>query len=215
MTETLPQPTLELDRLDVAYPGEAPLVSAWSATLRPGVTLLLGDTGSGKSTLLRVLAGEQPRAGGRLSLNGIDVDRDERAYRDRVGWFDPTDATHDEAVVSTLPALLAADDARWHAHAQAFGLTPHLAKPLYMLSTGSRRKVWLAAALASRRALLLLDEPTGALDARSIAHLMTALADEATRAERIVIVASSQPLPPSIALAASVELPIQGAALTR
>ncbi|MES1161821.1 MAG: hypothetical protein ABUL50_02005, partial [Rhizobacter sp.] len=114
-----------------------------------------------------------------------------------------------------LPAALGVDEARWAAHAQAFGLGPHLAKPLYMLSTGSRRKVWRAAALASTRALTLLDEPTGALDAPSVAHLMRALEDLAERRDRIVIVASSQPLPESITPAATISLPIHGATLTR
>lgn len=211
MTDPLPTPTLEIDRLDVAYPGQPPLVTAWSATLLPGVTLVAGDTGSGKSTLLRVLAAQRPPEAGRLLLNGIARDVDERAYRDRVAWFDPADDSHDQAVVATLPAASGADEDRWAAHAHAFGLAPHLTKPLFMLSTGSRRKVWLAIALASRRALLLLDEPTGALDARSIAHLMNALAEEAARRERIVVVASSLDLPATVALAARVALPIQGA----
>jgi len=214
MTEAAPKPTLELDRIGIAYPDQAPLTSDWSARLVPGVTLLFGDTGSGKTTLLRVLAGEQ-RASGRLVLDGIDLDRDERAYRDRVCWLAAVDDAHDQTIVSTLPALLGADAAMWAAHAQAFALGPHLAKPLYMLSTGSRRKVWLATALATRRALLLLDEPTGALDAPSIAHLMRALAEAAERRDRIVVVASSQDLPETIALNARIELPIQGATLTR
>ena len=214
MTEAAPQPTLVLDRLDIAYADQAPLASHWSATLVPGVTLLFGDTGSGKTTLLRVFAGEQ-RASGRLVLDGIDLDRDERGYRDRVCWLATADDAHQQTVVDALPALLGADEALWAAHAQAFALCPHLAKPLYMLSTGSRRKVWLAIALATRRALLLLDEPTGALDAPSIAHLMRALAEAAERRDRIVVVASSQDLPETIALSARLELPIQGATLTR
>jgi ABC-type multidrug transport system ATPase subunit len=209
-----PTPTLRLERVGCAYPDQPALVQNWCATLNPGVTLLLGDTGSGKSTLLRVLAGEQ-RASGRLVLNGIDLDQDERAYRDHVCWIDPAADADDQAVVDTLPAALGVDETRWTAHARAFGLGPHLAKPLYMLSTGSRRKVWLAAALASARALTLLDEPTGALDAPSVAHLMRTLAELAQRGDRIVVVASSQPLPESIALAATISLPIHGATLTR
>ena len=51
---------------------------------------------------------------------------------------------------------------------QAFELTPHLEKPLYMLSTGSKRKVWLAAAFASGAAVTLLDQPFAALDKASV-----------------------------------------------
>lgn len=205
-------PLLQIDRVGVAYSGQPAIVHDWSATLGPGVTLLFGDTGSGKTTLLRALAGDQPITG-RLRLNGVALDDDECAYRDALCWLaDATDA-HDQAVVDTLPATLGVDPARWSAHAEAFGLGPHRAKPLYMLSTGSRRKVGLAAALASTRALTLLDEPTGALDAPSIAHLMRSLAQIAQRRERIVVVASSQALPDTIALSATLTLPLgsQGA----
>jgi hypothetical protein len=50
-------------------------------------------------------------------------------------------------------------------------------KKLFMLSTGSKRKVWLAAGFASGADLLLLDEPFAALDAPSIAFVKELLQD--------------------------------------
>ena len=200
---------LQLEHLSFSYPGQPPLVTDWSAAIAPGVTLIFGDTGSGKSTLLRVLAGELPATGG-LTLSGIRLDADAAGYRRQVAWFDPTTDAFDPLTVRELTASLHVDEAAWASHADGFALGPHLHKPLYMLSTGSRRKVWLAIALASRRALTLLDEPTGALDAPSIAHLMRALASLAGQRERAVVIASAQ-RPDAIAFAAVIQLPIQGA----
>ena len=78
---------------------------------------------------------------------------------------------------------------------------------MYMLSTGSKRKVWLAAALAGGRALTLFDEPTGGLDAASIACLWRALGGIAQRADRAVVIASAERID-RVPLAATIELPL-------
>jgi heme exporter protein A len=54
-------------------------------------------------------------------------------------------------------------------------LNDHVSKSMYMLSAGSKRKVWLAAAFASGATLTLLDEPFAALDKASINFLMERL----------------------------------------
>ncbi len=176
---------------------------AWSADLGPGLTLLHGDTGSGKSTLLRALAGE-PAPGlalrGGLALPLAALPGDAAAWRRQVFYVDPgTQAFHAMGVRESV-AQLRADDAgfdtaRWEALAEAFGLAPHLDKGMHMLSTGSRRKVWLACALASGRPLTLLDEPGAALDAASVRALQAALAEVAQAGRRLVIVASGEAWP--------------------
>jgi len=82
---------------------------------------------------------------------------------------------------------------------------------MYMLSTGSKRKVWLAAALASGRPLALLDEPEGALDARSIGCLWKAVQSRTARKGRALLIASSARLVhvPQIQLAGCIELPLR------
>lgn len=209
---TLPTPPVVLDihGLRFAYPGEAPLVSNWSHAIGPGVTLLYGDTGSGKSTLLRVMAGVLP-AEGRLTLAGLDAARDLDAYRRSVFFVDPATQVFDPvtgvACTATLRAGDAAfDEARWQALVDGFGLAPHVEKPMYMLSTGSRRKVWLAAALASSRALLLLDEPTGALDAGSVRRLWDAIAEVSAQPGRAIVIGSYERVD-RVPLAATIELP--------
>ena len=222
-TEATEARVLTIDQLHFAYPGAPALIDHWSASVGPGVTLLHGDTGSGKTTLLQLLAGART-AGGRLTLAGARLDPNANlkdhasAYRRQVFFGDPTTPAHDALPARACMALLSAGDARfsparWQALVEGFALAPHLDKPIYMLSTGTRRKVWLAAALASGRALVLLDEPTGGLDASSRECLWSALREVAQRASEapqtatIVIVASAERID-QVALTATLELPL-------
>lgn len=202
---------LDVGKLSFAYAAQAALVSDWSATIGAGVTWVHGDTGSGKSTLLRVLAGVMPAVGS-LTLAGMSVADDLEAYRRQVFFCDPTTDAFDQVTARDCTATLSAGDARFSPHewqelVEGFALTAHLDKPMYMLSTGSRRKVWLAAALASGRALVLLDEPTGGLDTASIRCLRSALERCARRMDRAIVVASHARLE-GVAVAASIELPL-------
>lgn len=196
--------SLQIESLTVGYPDQHPIADRWTATIEPGVTLLFGDTGSGKSTLLRALAGATNTATGQLTLAGVALHADAAGYRRQVFFPDPSDAAHDQRIAGDIVGDAARE------HASGFALESHLHKPLYMLSTGSRRKVWLAAALACDMALVLLDEPTGGLDAPSKAYLSRALAALARQNERVVVVASSQLLD-GLTPTATITLPIQGA----
>ena len=202
---------LRVQALNFAYDGEPPLVRDWSATLGAGVTLLHGDTGSGKSTLLRLLAGVLP-ARGRLTLAGVRFDEDAAAYRRKVFFCDPATDSFDQRTARDTTALLGAGDPhfnadRWQGLVDGFALAPHLDKPMVMLSTGSRRKLWLAAALASGRALVLLDEPTGGLDAASVGCLWGELMRCAERSDQAVVVASAERMD-RIPLAKLIKLPM-------
>ena len=175
-----PSCVLQIYGLGFAYPGQPPLASHFSASIGPGLTLLQGDTGSGKSSLLRVIAGTLP-AQGQLVLAGTPLAREPEAYRRHVFFCDPSAELFDPMTARACTDTLRAgdpdfDEASWQALVEGFALAPHLDKPMYMLSTGSRRKVGLAAALASGRALSLLDEPTAALDNASVRCLWQALA---------------------------------------
>ncbi|MEP7296304.1 MAG: ATP-binding cassette domain-containing protein [Burkholderiales bacterium] len=200
---TPPPVIVDLRDVTFAHPGQAPLFDHWSTAIRAGVTLVQGDTGSGKSTLLRLLAGAEA-IGGLITLAGIRLDADAAAYRRAVYFVDPNDAQHEQSVAGDLVGAAARH------LAEGFGLAPHLHKPMFMLSTGSRRKVWLAAAIASACPLTLLDEPTGGLDAPSREYLAQALSALAGQRERAIVVASSEGLG-AVALAGTIALPLQGA----
>lgn len=203
---------LQIRQLAFAYPGQPALASSWSGDVRPGVTLMYGDTGSGKSTLLRLLAGMQPAASGELVLAGIHLREAPAAYSREVYFVEPWTETFDQVSARDYAASLQAADTRvdaalWQSLVDGFALAPHVDKPLYMLSTGSKRKVWLAAGLASGRALILLDEPTGGLDGPSTRCLWQALDRLAEQGRSAVVLASAARVD-QVALAGVIELPL-------
>jgi len=189
-------PVLQVQGLCFAYPHHT-LFKDWSVCLRSGATLVQGGDGSGKTTLLRLLAGELAAEHGALILAGTVLTSAPEAYRRQVFWQDPrSDGLHALSArtwFESLPAHHGAWDAQaLQAHVQGFDLQPHLDKPLYQLSTGSRRKVLMAAGLASGAALTLIDEPVSGLDRPSWAYLEQALAvaaAQATQAGRAIVVA--------------------------
>ncbi len=199
---------LQADGLRFTYP-QRPLFMHWSARITPGLTLLRGDDGSGKTTLLRLLAGELKADAGTLAINGAKLSEQPDAYRRQVFWLDPRSKQFDQITALDYFASLrrqyqALDAALLDELAEELTLTPHLAKPLYMLSTGSKRKVWLAAAFASGATVTLLDEPFAALDKGSINFVLELLA-EAAQSGRAFVMAHYE-APGDVALAQVIEL---------
>ena len=162
--------------------------------LRPGLTLVRSDEDSDMTTLLRGLSGAvKPRTGQVQWL--LDSSPVPTTALDRlVFWVDAADRSQDKVSVSAYWEQLRRRYPRWNDamldELQAeLGLTPHLDKALFMLSTGSRRKVVLAAAFAAGAALTLLDQPYAALDLASRRRITRCLLDGASQAERIYVMA--------------------------
>lgn len=146
---------------------------AWPA----GLCLVCGGEGSGKTSLLKALAGQLPLQGGRLGYPHA-TQRPSLFWRDPRAGLESAESTrlvHDwvQAQRQLYPAW---SELLWQTHAEGLGLAPHLHKPLLALSTGSLRKLWMAAGWASGAALVLIDEPLAALDRASIGHVQHALA---------------------------------------
>ena len=91
------------------------------------------------------------------------------------------------------------------AHIAGLSLAPHLHKALFMMSTGTRRKVLMAASLAAQAPVTLLDQPFMALDRPSIAYLLEVLAEAARQPGRAWVVADYE-APLGVALAGVIEL---------
>jgi ABC-type multidrug transport system ATPase subunit len=142
-----------------------------------------GDEGSGKTSLLRLLAGDLP------ALKG-SVDRPLGG----VFWVDLKGSEHDQTTVQACWDPLKPHYPNWqHAIEQdlieALDMERHRHKPLFMLSTGSRRKVMLVAALASGASVTLLDQPFVSLDQVSVRVIKDFLAEAAAHPCRAWIVA--------------------------
>jgi len=192
---------LQVAGLGFAYPQQV-LFEAFGAQIPGGVTLLLGSDGSGKTTLLRLLAGDLPASAGSLQLQGTSAQDQPLAYRSQVFWqesacqaFDALTALeYFEQLRQRYPTFLPAQAPQLQALLDGLSLTEHLAKPLYMLSTGGKRKVWLAAAFAAGAKLTLIDEPFAALDKPSIRFVQQQLAQASQQRERACVVAHYESL---------------------
>jgi ABC-type multidrug transport system ATPase subunit len=200
---------LHIEGLRFSWPDEAPLFAGLDARVGAGVTLLDGGIASGKTTLLRLIAGAL-EGGGRIALQG------RAAGRRDVAFLDVADERLDALTAAGLLAALrerhgACDTTAWERHVEGFGLRPHLAKPMCQLSTGTRRKAGLAATLATRAVLTLLDEPAAGLDAASRRHLCDALLGLASEHDRAWLVVAGQGLEPLAHLPA-IELPARESA---
>ena len=209
-TDPKATPVLQVDGLCFAY-SKTDLFTNWSTRIPAGLTLLRGADGSGKSTLLRLLAGQLPAKAGQLQIGQIRLDAQPHAYRRQIFLADPwTEAFDQMTAINYFHSLKGLhhefDDALLGELIDGLALTPHLDKPLYMLSTGSKRKVWLAAAFSSGAAVTLLDEPFAALDKMSIGFLMELLEDAAHHPSRSWIV-THHDAPGNLPLAATIELP--------
>ncbi|MEO8014327.1 ATP-binding cassette domain-containing protein [Polaromonas sp.] len=194
-------------------PPAPPLFDRLSFVLPPGVTWLGGGEGSGKTSLLRLLAGALPgnAVQGQLQLHGVSLAQDPSAYRLQVAWLDPRDDARDAQTARGIFAGMPAHHAGWNpdalqAHMAGLSLAPHLDKALYMMSSGTRRKVLIAAALAANAPLTLLDQPFMALDRPSIDYLLQTLAEASRHTGRAWVVADYE-APPGVTLAKAIELP--------
>ena len=169
-----------LESLSFAYPGGGAAVRDVSLALERGeAVLVLGPSGSGKSTLLRALAGLVPHFHGGAFSGRVEVlGRDTRLTRpsELAGgvatlFQDPEDqvvmARVEHEVAFGLENLGVAPDEIGDRVAEALDAIGALAlagRATYELSSGELQRVCLAAALALRPQLLLLDEPTSQLD---------------------------------------------------
>ena len=185
-------------RVSFGYPGLAvahEVSHRWPA----GLCLLQGDEGSGKTSWLKALAGQLTLSAGMLHY---PFSKDGHLNASACFWQDPRQPLSEEHSHMTAANWTAWksglyphwSDRQFGLHVQGFGLEPHLHKPLHALSTGTLRKLWMAAGWASGAQLVLIDEPLAALDKPSehyVQQALTAMAHDLKRPEhpRSVIVA--------------------------
>ena len=206
---SLVEPVLKADQLCFAWP-KRPLFNALSFSIPPGLSLVRGDDGCGKSSLIRLMAGDLAPDSGTLSIHGTRLDEQHGAYRQQVFWIDPQTEAHDAISAAGYLESLSHHYPRFNTDALAdlvagFALETHLNKPMYMLSAGSKRKVWLSAAFAAGTPLTLIDQPFAALDAPSMRFLTELLQEAASHPSRAWVIADYE-APAGIALASVINL---------
>ncbi|MFZ6768499.1 ABC transporter ATP-binding protein [Undibacterium sp. Di26W] len=200
---------LQVTELSFAYPGKA-LFSNWSGEITAGLTLIYGGDGRGKSSLLQLLAGVLPAQKGQLQIQGISLHAQPDAYRSQVFWVDPATEAYDQMTVLEYFSYLHQqyplfDETLLENLIEGLALTPHVNKQLFMLSTGSKRKVWLAAAFAAGTTINLLDDPFAALDKTSISFVMKMLNQFAQHPGQAWVISMYQ-VPQGVPLAGLIDL---------
>jgi ABC-type transport system involved in cytochrome c biogenesis ATPase subunit len=188
------------------------LIDHLSADLPAGVTIVRGGDGRGKTTLLRLLAGAEQAHEGNIYWQEQAAELKSPAWQAQVYYVDPRTEAYDQMSVPAYFDLLRQrferfDDTILPALIEGLALTPHWDKQLFMLSTGSKRKVYLAGAFAAGAMVTLLDDPFAGLDQSSINFVCRTLnAVTANPATPQVWLASFYEVPAAITAVALLDL---------
>lgn len=185
---------LRLDRLAVGWPGQPPVLTGLELEIPPGARVgLVGPNGAGKSCLLHTIAGALPPCAGTVRFRDRPV---------RPGVFQPQVALVFQQAEDQLFCPTLAEDVAFGARALGLpagevetrvaeaiatcALGGLETRPVHRLSGGEKRRAALAGALVMRPELLLLDEPSAALDLRNRRQLIGLLA----RMDQAMLIAS-------------------------
>lgn len=189
-TGAVPTGAVSFEDVTVRHPGrDTDAVTGVSFTVAPGETVaLVGPSGAGKSTLLNVLLGFVRPAEGRVRIGGADLaGLDLAAWHSRVAWVPQRPHLYAGTIAENIRlARPGADDdavrrALRDAGALEFvdalpeGTDTVLGEDGAGLSAGQRQRLALARAFLADRPVLLLDEPTAALDGATEAEVVAAV----------------------------------------
>ncbi|MXV18325.1 ABC transporter ATP-binding protein [Deinococcus xianganensis] len=200
----LPQPVrgdLRFEGVTFGYDPARPILRDVTLHIPAGQRVaLLGESGAGKSTLLALVTRAFDPQHGRVTLDGHDLrDLTLRSLRENAAVMaQDTFLFHDtvlnnvryarpDASDAEVEAALRAAHAHTFVHALPDGLQTVVGERGVRLSGGQRQRLSIARTLLARPSLLLLDEPTSAVDAESETQVVAAL-DELTRGRTALIV---------------------------
>ncbi|MFJ4435742.1 ABC transporter ATP-binding protein [Streptomyces sp. NPDC088923] len=203
------QPVVRLDSVSRVYGGSKNRVTALdnvSISLERGTfTAVMGPSGSGKSTFLHCAAGLDHPTSGAVHLDGVDLAglREKRLTkfrRERIGFvFQAFNLLPALSVVDnvTLPLRLAGTRPKKQfvdEILEQVGLSGKRRSRPGELSGGQQQRVAIARALVTRPAVLFGDEPTGALDTRTAADVLTLLRQSVDVAGQTLVMVTHDPV---------------------
>jgi cobalt/nickel transport system ATP-binding protein len=183
-----------LEQVNYRYPGSESGVTGLDLTILEGErVVLLGANGSGKSTLLKILDGllfpqsGTVRAFGRtLDEKSLNDEAFNLAFRQRVGFVFQNSESQlfsssvwEEIAFGPLHLGLPEEEVRGRVAEvlELFGINGLEHRPPFRLSGGEKKRVALASVVATNPSVLLLDEPTAALDPRTQRWLVDMLVE--------------------------------------
>lgn len=176
--------------------GNKTVYQAVNLSFKAGHTYaLIGQSGSGKTTLLNSLARLEKPSSGQILLADKDIwkMKEKTYFKKTLGYIFQNYALIDDVSISKNLSVVEKDKVKQVEALQKVGLDDSfLSQKIYSLSGGQAQRVAIARILLKRARLILADEPTGALDAKTgseIRDLLLGLANEDT----VVIFATHDP----------------------
>ena len=174
---------LRVEQLTVAFGGIFALKDVSLSIDEGRTTAILGPNGAGKTTLFNAISGAVRPTAGKIRFLGEDVSTKSPSSRCHAGiarTFQITQPFGSLSVIENVMVALATKgasmaEARREAatYVEFVGLSAKAEDPARVLSTGQRKRLELARALATHPRLLLLDEVTGGVDRPSIPELLS------------------------------------------
>ncbi|MGE0523796.1 MAG: amino acid ABC transporter ATP-binding protein [Variibacter sp.] len=190
---------IEIASVDKWY-GKRRVLDNCSAKVAKGeVVVVCGPSGSGKSTLIKCVNGLEPIQGGRIVVDGTQVDQraDLAKLRSRIGMVFQSFDLYPHMTVTqniTLAPIKVLRRSREAAVARArellaqVGLGDFADRYPANLSGGQQQRVAIARALAMDPVVMLFDEPTSALDPEMINEVLDVMTDLAKSGMTMMVV---------------------------
>ena len=168
-------PALTFSARALGYPRAAPVLCDFSFTVQAGQTLaLLGGNGAGKTTILKSIVGLLKGTEAVSEVHGVKLTRSPAdAVKAGMGlvFQNPDEQLFCSTVLEDVlygPRNLGLSEQEAHERGNAaiecLGISHLVDRPIEALSFGEKKRVCLAAVLAMKPSILLLDEPTAGLD---------------------------------------------------
>lgn len=149
-----------------------------------GIYAIVGANGIGKSTLLNMISGSVPVDDGRIEVNGVDLYRDPVAAKMQMSFI-PDKAmiypfiTGAEFIKFIAAIKRQADMSEAMAIATTFQLNNYLNSRFSEMSLGTQKKFMIVAAMMGNPSVIIMDEPTNALDEASREELINYMQNQA------------------------------------
>lgn len=157
---------LKVDNLNKSYSDFS--LTDVSFSLPEGcITGFIGINGAGKTTTLRTLLALTKKVSGNIQFFGLDMEKNERQIKDRIGIVLDDGCFYDELSLAEMKSIISSAYTLWSEqdfkrYIDMFSLDPK--QKINTLSKGMKMKYALALALSHNAELLIMDEPTSGLD---------------------------------------------------
>lgn len=163
---------IEIKNLDKSFKDVHAINDLSFKVKRGELFAFLGENGAGKSTTINIMCGMLSKNGGKVFIDGLDIDDDLDAVKRKIGVVFQESVLDKALTVKENLEIKASFygiigglfKTRLADLTEAFELEALLNKPLKKLSGGQRRRVDIARALIHEPQILILDEPTTGLD---------------------------------------------------